>query len=110
MFEVESSHNLFIRFAKSFGRWEYAFILISGLVFGLAGVYAAWFDLSGEYKEFGIAFFAWVPLQVPVYLLAISLPRDFYFPITFAWWFFLGSSITFSFLFLADYFLSLIPE
>lgn len=80
MFEVEPSNNLFVGFAKSSSHWEYVFILISSLVIGLAGVYAAWLDLNGDYRELGIAFFAWVPLQVPVYLLAFSLPRNFIFP------------------------------
>lgn len=110
MFVVESRPNLFIHFAKSFGRWEYVFILLFGLIFSTAGLYVAWLDLNGDYRDLGIAFFAWVPLQVPVYLLAASLSRELYFPLTFAWWFFLGSSMSFSFLFLADYFLSFIPE
>lgn len=70
-----------MRFATSFTRLKYALVLISGFNLGAAGVYAAWLDLNGGCRELGLAFFVWLPLHLPVYLLALNLPRDLYFPI-----------------------------
>lgn len=83
MFELEVSQNIFVTFSRSLSRTEYRVISGFGAIFGVAGVYAAWLDTVGRYEEMGIAFVAWVILQVPVYLLVFlvghNFPRDFYF-------------------------------
>ncbi len=110
MFELEPRQNLFITLAKSFSRSQYIVISACGAIFGTAGVYAAWLDSVGRYEELGIAFFAYVILQLPVFIAASGFPRDLFLPLSFAWWFSIGSFIAFFFVFLIDYFRSINPE
>jgi len=88
--------------------FNYATVLLVGVIAGSSGTYAAWMDLAGRYEELGLVPFAlWILFQTPVFLATIDLPRAFYFPLTFTWWFLIGSSLVFLFLLIMDSFNSL---
>jgi hypothetical protein len=79
-------------------------ILIFGVILASAGYYYAWLDKVGRYEELSLLFPIYLILQTPVFLIGMNIPNFLFLPITFIWWFLLGSFSGFLLIFFKNYF------